>query len=30
LEKVACGGFSDSSLMTPAKGATFAGCLAAP
>jgi hypothetical protein len=27
LEKLACGRFSDSGSDTPAKGATFAGCL---
>jgi len=28
LEKVACGAFSDTAAFTPAKGVTFAGCLA--
>jgi hypothetical protein len=28
LEKVAFGAFSDRSFVTPAKGVTFAGCLA--
>jgi hypothetical protein len=29
LEKVACGAFSDTRSVTPAKGKTFAGCPAA-